>query len=71
MATYKVKISGENAIPVVVDATGNTVPNARVINISFPKGEQDRLNGKIYYISGPGQADIEVDGQKISDVSLC
>ncbi len=71
MTTYRVKISGAATIPVVVEANGDTVPNARVINISFPKGEQDTLGGKVYYISGPGQANIEVDGQKISGVPLC
>jgi hypothetical protein len=67
---YQVKVSGGTR-PIVVDASGVPVADATVTRISFPEGSRD-FNGKTtYYISGPGEAKIEVAGQVFSGVPLC
>jgi hypothetical protein len=66
---YKVKISA--GVPVVVDSLQHVVPGARVKRIAFPSESQTGPNGTEHYISGPGAAEIEVNGHSHSQVPLC
>ena len=65
---YKVKAA---SMPEVLDQTGQPVPGARVRKINFPSQAQTGPSGTECYISGPGEAEIEVSGQVISGVPLC
>lgn len=68
---YQVKVSGGGALPMVVDVNGNAVANARVKSIGFPHAVSHAGGKTEHYISGPGTAVIEVNGQLIADVPLC
>lgn len=60
-----------NGMPTVFDKnTGQVVQGALVIAISFPSGQVHGANGSVGYITGPGTAEIEVNGVKIKGVPL-
>jgi hypothetical protein len=58
---YQVKIGNEK--PVVIDQQGNSVPQAKVHRIEFPRIRIDTPNGTIWEISGPATAEISVSGK--------
>ena len=65
---YRVRIVPS---PTVVDADGNAVANAHVLEISFPGDSVETRIGRTNVITGAGVAKIMVAGETIRGVSLC
>jgi len=67
---YEVKVGGKT--PQVVDLNGQPVAGAKVRKIEFPGISVPGPGGiTTSYVSGPGHAAIEVNGQVITNVPLC
>lgn len=65
---YRVRIA---PLPIVIDANGETVADARVLEIAFPGDFIDMPTGRVNVIVGPGVAKITVAGETVRGVPLC
>lgn len=66
---YKVNVGA--GVPKVLDLSGQPVAGTRVRKITFPNESVTGPSGTVNYISGPGEAEIEVNGQVFPGVPLC
>lgn len=65
---YRVRIA---PAPTVIDALGEPVADARVLEITFPSDSIDTPTGRVNFVVGAGVAKISIAGETIWGVPLC
>lgn len=66
--TYRVRIA---PLPIVIDAEGEAIGDASVLDVTFPSELIDTPTGRASVIVGPGVAKITIAGETIRGVPLC